>query len=110
MGDGEPLRRLGEILGRSLDTVRRYVRAWREQAPQVLTHFVQWLLEVRPDLSLLPAAERRQAEARPGREHIVDLSLWARRLEAMLVPEGEQMGAPNWSAVNLVLQGIPYWL
>lgn len=108
MGAGVSLRCLGAILGRSLDTVRRYARAWQDQAPQVLSQFVQWVLESRPDFAL-PATARRQ-RARPGREHIIDLAVWARRLEVALVPKNAQADTPGWSAVNLLLQGSPHWL
>jgi len=103
------LRCLGEILGRSLDTVRRYVRRWQDQAPEVLRQLVQWVLEVRPDFPPEPITP--PPGVRPGGEHLLELAAWAERLEGMRVPETAQQSlAKDWSAVNLLLQGIPHWL
>lgn len=102
------MRCLGAILERSLDTVRRYARAWQEQAPQVLSQFVQWVLESRPDFALPTTAGRQRA--RSGREHIIDLAVWTRKLEVALVPKHAQPDTLGWSAVNLLLQGNPHWL
>lgn len=102
------MRCLGGFLRRSLDTARRYARAWQDQAPRILSRFVQVLLEVRPDFPLPPTG--RTDGARPGREAILDLVAWAALAEVVLVPQDGQPGGLGWSAVNLVLQGIPHWL
>ncbi len=103
------MRCLGELLGRSLDTVRRYVRRWQDQAPQILHHLVQWVLEIRPDTPLGPVTY--PPGVKPGRQHLFDLTAWATQLEAMPVPETPQPNPEgNWSAVNLLLQGVPHWL
>ena len=108
VGVGMSLRCLGNVLGRSFATARRYVKAWQDRAPPLLHRLVEWTLETRPDFRLHPMGE--QQGARPGRKHIVALSVWARRVEAMLVPQDEQPQVPGWSAVNLALQGVPHWL
>lgn len=108
MGPGLSLRCLGQFLRRSLDTARRYARAWQDQAPRILSRFVQVLLEVRPDFPLPPAG--RTDRVRPGRQPILDLAVWARLAEVVLVPQDGQPGELGWPAVNLLLQGIPHWL
>lgn len=108
VGAGLSLRCLGHILGRSVATVRRYVRAWQDRAPLLLSHLVTWTLETKPGFPVHPIEQPQGI--RPGREHIVELSVWARRVEVMLVPQDEPHKSPGWAAVNLLLQGSPHWL
>lgn len=86
------------------------MRAWQDQAPAVLQHAVQWTLEIQPGF-LLPPMAQPEGVRREG-AHILELSVWARRMEVALVPEAETQPhrVAGWAAMNQLLQGVPGWL